>query len=176
MSIRIKPKEDPKALKPADLAFIFPSAIFSLIVFILLQVVITDFVEDYLDSVITDNRFSILNYIVFFYTLALWVAFFASMALANLDKDLMLYSTLLSFLCSVVLMSIISYISVRLAYPGFFDTVNVIDQVLNFFLWNTYFIVYVLNGNTALYFVLLYVVFLSFSLLFMKWIKIKKVN
>lgn len=171
---RIIQKNVPGDFTSKELLFIVPSTAFSIFSFLIIEALISDYISDYTGKLITQNVYSIFNYVLFYFAVTLFVVFLASMILTKMPLDVVLISTSLSFMLTIIFMSLISYVSIHFSYVNFFQTVSIYDQIFNFYIWNTYFIVYILNGYTPLYFFMMYTMYLVFTLLIAKFIKVKK--
>lgn len=140
------------------------SSLISLIIFFVFRGVIGDMFQEYYESIPGTVVYSMLNYIIFIFSLNLMVGVFVSILLL-IEKEKIkrhIQISLISVVFTIIMISFISFLYTGYSLRFYFDNMDTIEKISAFYLWNTYFMVYVLNSLDA-YFMLLYgVYFISY--------------
>jgi len=135
--------------------------IVAIIMYFLLQGIIVDVIDDYLKSSVFVEKISILSYIVFIYSVILFVSLLISSIIFVKNKAILnktLYANLLSLILTIVYMSFISFLFAGYGLRYYFNNITLFDKIFGFYLWNSYFIAYILQSSTP-YFILLVTVY-----------------
>lgn len=131
------------------------SSVLSLVVFLLLQGLITDQIDDFIEAGIEQGSLTgmtALNFILWAYTMALLASQLISSITANrlqgikFTRDI-LWSNLIAFILTILWFMALGYICIYYLY----------EVQINFLLGNAYFVIYVLENAYAYFFILLVV-------------------
>lgn len=145
---------------------IFSSMFISTIVFFLIQGIVVDLIDVYIQGTLYEEKYSILSYIIFIYSLTLYASLFAvSLILsknANAVKKNILVNSL-SLIFTILMMSLISFLFAGYSLKHYFSTMTIIEKISGFYLWNAYFIAYILHDSAAYFFILMIVYFYSYA-------------
>lgn len=152
------------------LASVAATMVISVIVFFVLQGVVVDLIDEYVIDTIYVEKISILTYIVFIYSFTFYVSILVISLITSenakiIKKNLHVNTLALAF--TIAYMSLVSFLFAGYGLRYYFSQITFLDKLLGFYIWNSYFIAYVL-GDSTWYFVMLSIMYMySYSLFYL---------
>lgn len=142
------------------------------IIFIIFQAFATDQIDNYFKKIYVGQPvISLMNYIIFIYTFIIFFSFFIPSMLLVKNQDerkIIIYVNLKSAMMSLVLISVICFIYAGYGLRGYFTQINLLEKIFAFYLWNAYFMAYILKSAILYFAILIIIYFYNFTIYYVK--------
>lgn len=143
--------------------FLVLSVVFAGFVFLMFKAFLEDVVADYLGVGLQQSIDveSLANAWIFITTTAVMLSTFLAVLLANVKRLQAIFSLFMSWITTMLILTLISYISLLSLYPDSFSGINIIQILFGFNYYNMIFTVYVLKSTDAYFFLTFVILFLQ---------------